>query len=81
METTQSTLSPEDSISQVVIPDVDDEILESRIVSVSTSNTYGELPPPPTMFLQPPRGSFLKVLVPGDGLDKAKALVEKVRDV
>jgi hypothetical protein len=78
MDDTQSTLTPQDSISQVMPPDLDDEILDGHIISPSISSANNELPQPPSLCIRAPRGSFIKVLALGEGLEKAKLLVANV---
>jgi len=84
MDNTQSSLTPDDSISQlgkdesilemVVIPDEDDQGHDDLEVNGSRSGAI----PAPASCLKKPKGSFMIVTGPGEQLDKAKRLCQKV---
>ena len=82
MNFSQSTLTPEDSISQSPFDLTDSNLdLANEDVLVldpsSSSSLPGAPPPPPATCLRPLRLSFLQVKV-GTTLDEAKTLVANV---
>jgi hypothetical protein len=84
MDNTQSSLTPDDSVSQLgkdesileVVAIPDDDAQGHDNVEVDGSHTSAI--PPPASCLKKPKGSFIIITGPGEQLEKAKRLYQKV---
>ena len=78
MDNSQSTLTSDDSVSQVYTDDIIQNSADEDQSSNSSALPAEKLPPLPLTCLKPLHPTFIKVLGDDATLEKAKRLVQKV---